>query len=124
MIDHQHVQKWLDDYVAAWKSYDPQAIGALFSEDATYQYSPYDPPLDGRAAIVADWLKNQDAPNTFSAEYRPIAVDGYTAVAQGRTHYFEADGKTPLREFHNLFVLTFDDQGRCTSYVDWFMQPR
>ena len=33
-------QDWLDRYVAAWKSYDPQQIGDLFSEDVEYRYHP------------------------------------------------------------------------------------
>ena len=27
------VQRWLDRYVEAWRSYDPDAIGDLFAED-------------------------------------------------------------------------------------------
>jgi ketosteroid isomerase-like protein len=123
-IDHNHVTKWLQDYVSAWKSYDPQAIGALFSEDAAYRYNPYDEPMRGRSTIVANWLENRDAPNSFAAEYRPIAVDGNTAVAQGRTVYYEADGKTVTRQFDNIFVLRFDDEGRCADFCEWFMQPR
>lgn len=124
MIDRQHVQKWLDDYVVAWKSYDPAAIGALFSEDAGYRYNPYDEPVRGRDAIVANWLEDRDAPNTYSAQYQPVAVEGNTAVAQGRSLYFEADGKTVLREFDNIFVLGFDDEGRCEDFCEWYMQPR
>lgn len=44
---------WLDAYVQAWQSYDPQAIGALFAENATYAYQPWDEPVRGREAIVA-----------------------------------------------------------------------
>ncbi len=124
MIDHQRVTKWLQDYVAAWKSYDPQAIGALFSPDAAYRYNPYDEPVRGRDAIVANWLENRDAPNTYSAEYRPVAVDGNTAVANGRSLYYEADGATLKRQFDNIFVLRFDDEGRCMDFCEWFMQPR
>lgn len=124
MIDHQSVTKWLQDYVAAWKSYDPQAIAALFSKDAAYRYSPYDEPVRGRDAIVANWLENRDAPNTYSAEYRPMAVDGHTAVANGRSLYYEADGTTLRRQFDNIFVLRFDDEGRCVDFCEWFMQPR
>jgi ketosteroid isomerase-like protein len=123
MVDHKSVQKWLDDYISAWKSYDPAAIGALFTEDATYKYNPYDEPVRGREAIVANWLENRDKPNTYSAEYKPIAVDGHTAVANGRSHYFNEDG-TPLREFDNIFVMEFDNQGRCMAFCEWFMQPR
>ena len=32
-MDHGSAQEWLDRYVAAWRSYDPAAIGALFSDD-------------------------------------------------------------------------------------------
>jgi hypothetical protein len=35
-LTHDDVQRWLDAYVDAWRTYDPAAIGALFAEDATY----------------------------------------------------------------------------------------
>jgi ketosteroid isomerase-like protein len=124
MIRRDSVTRWLQDYVAAWKSYDPQAIGALFSDNATYRYNPYDEPLRGREAIVANWLENRDAPNTYAAEYRPVAVEGNTAVANGRTMYYEADGKTFKRQYDNIFVVQFDDEERCTDFCEWFMQPR
>jgi ketosteroid isomerase-like protein len=124
MIDRSSVAKWLQDYVNAWQSYDPGAIGALFSPDATYRYNPFDEPVWGRDAIVANWLEYRDAPNTYAAEYQPIAVDGNTAVANGRTLYYEADGKTLLRQYDNIFVLRFDEEGRCMEFCEWFMQPR
>jgi ketosteroid isomerase-like protein len=124
MIDNNTVTKWLQDYVAAWKSYDPAAIGALFSEDARYRYNPYDEPLRGREAIVASWLEGRDTPNTYDAEYKPIAINGNTAVTQGRTLYYKPDGKTLDRQFDNIFVLEFDDAGRCTDFCEWYMEPR
>jgi ketosteroid isomerase-like protein len=124
MTEKQTVNKWLADYVAAWKSYDPAAIGALFSQDAGYRFNPYDEPVKGREAIVANWLENKDKPDTYKAEYKALAVDGDTAVAGGRTQYYEDDGKTPTRQFDNIFVLQFDSEGRCTDFCEWYMQPR
>jgi hypothetical protein len=124
MIDHQSVSKWLQDYVAAWKSYERSAIEALFSVDAQYRFNPYDDPISGRSAIVADWLENQDEPGSFSADYKPIAVDGNTAVANGRSIYYEADGKTVEREFDNIFVLKFNDAGECAEFCDWYVEAR
>lgn len=124
MIDHQSVTQWLGDYVRAWQTYDPEAIGALFSEQATYRYNPYDEPLSGREAIVASWLENRDEPNTYSAEYRPVAVVGDVAVANGRTFYYGADGATLIDQFDNIFVMRFDEQGRCADFCEWYMQPR
>ena len=85
MIDRQSVSQWLEDYINAWKTYDPEAIRALFSEDATYRYNPFDEPLRGREAILANWLEYRDAPGTYAAEYRPVAVEGDTAVVE-RAH--------------------------------------
>jgi uncharacterized protein (TIGR02246 family) len=120
-LDRDAVAAWLDAYVAAWKSYDPDAIGALFSDDATYAYHPWDEPLRGRTAIVADWLANQDPPGSFEAAYRPLAVDGDLAVATGRSRYLDPDGSLS-REYWNCFVLRFDADGRCAELTEWFMK--
>lgn len=112
------LQAWLDAYVAAWRSYDPAAIGALFTDDACYAYHPWDSGdevLRGRDAIVANWLEDQDEPGSWEAAYRPGLVDGDSATAVGVTRY--ADG----RVFDNLWELRFDG-GRCADFVEWFMQ--
>ena len=36
-MDKAEFQRWLDDYIEAWGSYDENAIRALFSDDATYR---------------------------------------------------------------------------------------
>lgn len=125
-MNRADVQRWLDAYVDAWKSYDPGAIGALFSEDAAYAYHPYDEPLRGRDAIVASWTGegNRDAPGTYDGHYEPVAVDRDVAVASGRSQYFEPDGATLKREFYNLFVMRFDADGRCAEFREWYMERR
>jgi ketosteroid isomerase-like protein len=122
-MNHGSVQAWLDNYIEAWRTYDAAKIGALFSEDAIYRFSPFDErdPVRGRAAIVANWLEEQDAPGSWEARYEPIAVEGNLAVAQGRTRYLRPDGALE-REFANIYVLHFDAAGRCTQFVEWYMQ--
>jgi uncharacterized protein (TIGR02246 family) len=119
--DRATVAAWLDAYVAAWKSYDPAAVGALFAEDATYAYHPWDEPLRGRTAIVTDWLANQDPPGSFEAAYEPLAVDGDLAVATGRSRYLAPDGSL-VREYWNCFVLRLDADGRCREFTEWYMK--
>ncbi len=91
-LDYPAFQAWLDGYIAAWKSYDPVAIGALFSEGATYRYHPEDAPVVGRAAIVAEWLQDRDAAGTYDARYEPLAIDGDAHVAVGWSRYTETPG--------------------------------
>jgi ketosteroid isomerase-like protein len=117
------VADWLDRYVQAWRTYDPAAIGELFSEDATYAYHPWDEqPVSGRDAIVANWLEDQDAPGSWEAAYEPLAVDGDVAIATGRTRYTNPDGSV-RDEYYNSFVLRFDGEGRCVAFTEWFMKP-
>ena len=122
MIDRKAAAEWLDQYVAAWKSYDPNAIGALFSHDVRYYFEPYADPVIGRKAVVQAWLDNQDAPNTWEAHYEPIAVDGQTVIANGFSRYFEEDGVTFADEWDNIFVLRFDEHGQCFEFCDWYMK--
>lgn len=125
VVDRATVAAWLDAYVYAWKSYDPQAIGDLFSADATYSYAPYSEPLHGRAAIVASWLEEPDAPSTYDGHYEPLVIEGDCAVTNGRSRYFDEDGATVRAEWDNIFVLRFDGEGRCAEYREWYMErPR
>jgi ketosteroid isomerase-like protein len=119
-MNHAEFQAWLDRYIAAWRSGEPGAIGDLFSADAAYFYGPYREPVRGRAAIVAEWTREPDEPGSWEAEYRPLAIDGDTAVATGESRY-PAEGRT----YSNIFVCRFDTDGRCTEFREWFMaKPR
>lgn len=122
MTDRATVAAWLEAYSHAWQTYDPAEIGALFSEDAAYYYNPYGEPVRGREAIVAAWLENRDAPGAYESHYEPLVVEGDRAVANGRSRYFEADGATLKKEFDNIFVLRFDEAGRCAEYREWYME--
>ena len=128
-MTHDDVQGWLDRYIAAWRSYDPQAIGDLFSEDATYRYHPWDDPIEGRAEIVRAWTapdgneSSRDEPDTWDARYEPYAVDGDHAVAIGWSRYFVA-GDTPEKLYHNVYLLEFDGDGRCRSFIEYFVEQK
>jgi ketosteroid isomerase-like protein len=123
-VDEAAVTRWLTDYIAAWKSYDAAMIGELFSEDAEYRWHPWDESDDvarGREAIVTSWLDDQDAPGSWEAEYRPWAVDGNRAVAVGLSRYLATDD-APETAYHNVFLLRFDDDGRCAEFTDVYMR--
>jgi ketosteroid isomerase-like protein len=118
-----HVERWLADYVEAWKSYDRDAIGALYAEEAECRYHPYDDPIKGREAIVESWFgigegaPGQDAPGTYEAEYRPVAIDGDVAVVVGVSRYTD-----PPTVYDNCFVIRFDGEGRCREFTEWFIE--
>jgi hypothetical protein len=123
-MDRDRFATWLEAYVAAWRTYDPAAIGDLFSEDASYRYHPEDEPVVGRAAIVADWLQSPDAPGSWRCAYEPYAVDGDRAVMRGWTEYVADDGQTVERRYHNVWLCVFDADRRCMDFTEYYMEPR
>ena len=124
-MERSAVVDWLNAYVTAWKSYEPAAIGELFSEEATYSYHPFDDPVVGRAAIVASWLADPDAPGTYDAHYEPIAIDGDVVVVNGRSRYFKDSTRSEqTKEWDNIFVVEFDKEGQCRSFREWYVARR
>lgn len=130
-MTRDEVQRWLDRYTDAWKTYDEAAIGDLFSADAEYRYHPWSEPVIGRAAIVADWLApdgdaaRRDAAGTYDASYVAWAVDGDRAVGVGTSDYFsDATRTTRERRYHNTYLLEFDPDGRCRSFTENYQLER
>ena len=124
------IQAWLDRYLDAWRTYDPQKIADLFSEDAEYRYHPWDEPERGRETIVRGWLEpagnasDRDAPGSYDAHYEPYAVEGDRAVAVGWSRYTRPGGSFRAL-YHNVFLLRFDLEGRCRSFTEFFVeQPK
>lgn len=111
------VESWIAAYLHAWRTFDPDAIGSLFAEDASYAYHPWDEPLRGRAAIVANWMKEPEDPRDWRAHYAPWLVRGNRAVAIGSTEYRNG------RSYVNVWQLVFDRERRCREFVEWFMEP-
>ena len=112
---------WLERYLQAWRSADPASIGELFSEDVTYSQDGGQSSIEGREAVVRDWLEAAYEPDaSWEASYEPLAIEQQVHVAVGSTRYLRADG---VREdFSNIFVIRFDEDGRCRDLREWWMR--
>jgi ketosteroid isomerase-like protein len=129
-MERGDVSRWLEDYVEAWRTYDREAIAALFAEDVEYRYHPYDEPIRGRDAVVESWfgegdpagISSPDPEGTYDASYAPVAVDGDMVVATGSSTYLQNAGGPVEKVYDNCFVMRFDGEGRCREFTEWFMK--
>jgi ketosteroid isomerase-like protein len=118
MTDTQTVQDWVDGYRRAWESNDEGDIRALFTDDATYRFHPYDDdPESGVDAIVTTWLRNRDEPGDVTFEVRAINVDGDTAFVQAVTDYVKRGDV-----YDNLWVVELAADGRARAFTEWYMK--
>jgi ketosteroid isomerase-like protein len=113
----EFVGDWVRRYERAWATNDPDDIRALFTPDGEYRFHPWDEPVVGQDAIIGQWLDAQDSADDHTFTWSVVAVDGTTAVVQGRTAYTDGD------VYLNLWVIRFADDGRAASFTEWYMEP-
>jgi len=118
------VDSWVQAYLRAWASDDPEDIAALFTEDARYFTEPYAEPWKGRAQIVSEWIARGDSGRDWSFTYRTVLTHGDLSVVQGHTHYGEFAGHEPEppADYDNLWVVRLSPDGRAREFTEWWMK--
>ncbi len=120
MTDRATVSRWLAGYEAAWRAPGTGALDGLFTGDASYRQSPYEPPVTGLAAIGRMWDAERDGPDeVFTLATEIVAVDGPVAVVRAEVHY----GDPPGQEYRDLWVIRLRADGRCAWFEEWPYWP-
>jgi len=114
MTTTANVAAWVDRYLTAWTSAAPKDIKALFTPDAEYHERPYETEWIGREAIVEGWLSRQTwQEGGWTFEHEILMITGDTAAIRGTGVYKE------LGTFENLWVVTLDAKGKCSTFRMW-----
>jgi ketosteroid isomerase-like protein len=122
MTERAEVSRWLAGYEAAWRTPGTGSLAGLFTEDATYLQSPYEPPVTGLDAIGQLWEAEREGPGeVFTLATGILAVDGPVAVVRAEVSY----AGPPAQEYRDLWVIRFDSDGdgRCTWFEEWPYWP-
>lgn len=118
-LSKKDVEKWLKEYVKAWKSNNAEDIAKLFTEDAYYSTGPFDKPWVGSAAIIDGWVGLGDQPSDWSFDYEVISADGDLGVMQGTTVYKTAG------VFSNIWLMRFAKGNKqVKDFREWFVRKR
>jgi uncharacterized protein (TIGR02246 family) len=120
-VDRSEVERWVEGYVRAWTTNDPDGIGRLFADDARYFTAPFREPWVGRDAIVAEWIDRKDEPGAWEFRSEVLGVDGDVAFVRGWTHY-AATADEPETDYSNLWVIRMGPDGRASEFIEWWME--
>jgi len=121
-MDNGKVEAWLEAYREAWKTNDPERVGALFAEDARYLTSPFDDPWEGRAQIVESWTEETDEDEEFELQSEVLATNDRRAVVRCRVIYWNPDRSETQEEFSTIWLIDFDAEDRCREFTEWYME--
>jgi hypothetical protein len=119
-MDREHVASWIAAYERAWRTPGTDMLATLFTADASYLQGPYLQPLIGLRAIAGMWENERDGPDeVFEVTNELLAVEGDTAVARMEVRY----GDPVDREYRDLWIVRFAEDGRCRSFEEWPFSP-
>jgi hypothetical protein len=119
-MDADAALDWLERYGGAWEAHDGEAAAALFADDASYHWGPFEAALVGREAIRDRWTAATDGQGKVSFSAEVLGVDGMRAFARWKVSMSPASGEIRL---DGIFVLDFAEDGRCLRLQEWWMDP-
>jgi hypothetical protein len=111
------LESWVDGYVAAWTNNDPEHIAALFTEDAVYDPQTADGEIHGVEAISLWWLELDEDPENWDFQWLPLVETDEMGIITGKTTYHD-----PPATYRNLWVIRFDETGRCKDFTEWYIE--
>jgi len=115
-----YADRFLDGYLDAWRTNDPDGIRALFAPDATYRGGAHDlEPAVGIDQIIARWDEERDEPGTWSYSGAVDLQTETAAVIRGVTTYTEGPKSG---SYANVWLVRFDKHGLAGEFQDWWFQ--
>lgn len=108
---------WIEGYRRAWEDADADAVGELFTEDATYRSNPFQEPHRGRAAIRGYWRQVTSSQSNVEVVMGSPVVDGARVVVEWWTQMDDDDVPITLP---GALILEFDDDGRCRALREYY----
>lgn len=118
-MDESVFSQWLENYRLAWEKRDPQAAVELFSQQATYQETPYDIPMEGEAEIYEYWAEVPRSQEDIHFSWQILAIAGSTGIAHWQAEFRRLpDG--PRISLDGVLLAIFDEHGLCTTFREWW----
>jgi uncharacterized protein (TIGR02246 family) len=118
-LTHADFDAWLKGYKAAWEKRDAAAAAALFTPDAQYFWTPFDPPQTGRAQIAAVWESAVGAQKDITFEYTVFAVAGARGCAQWHTRLTSVPQGESV-ELDGIVIAEFAGKAQCRTFREWW----
>ena len=110
---------WLRGYGRAWEGRDAEAAAALFTPEAEYYWTPFDPPQRGRAAIAGAWNGAVQGQRDIAFRCEVIATSAARGTAHWNTRFVSVPDGAPV-ELDGILIAEFAAAGQCRVFREWW----
>ena len=112
-------ESWLEKYGSAWRSRNPQAAADLFTDEGTYQVTPFVEPMRGRAAIHEYWSHVAETERDIQFGYEVLALTPDAGLARWWAFFLIVPQRLQTK-LDGIFLISLDADGRCRSLREWW----
>jgi nuclear transport factor 2 (NTF2) superfamily protein len=118
-VTREEFAAWLDAYGRAWEGRDAHAAAELYADEGTYQVTPFVDAMRGRAAILEYWKNVVQTEENIRFGYEILAVTEERGIARWWASFVRVPPGLQTK-LDGIFMIAFDEKGRCTSLREWW----
>ena len=118
-MDRTSFEAWLEKYGRAWSERNAQAAVDLYTEDGSYQVTPFVEAMRGRQAIFEYWSHVAETQRDIQFGYEILAMTAEIGVARWWASFVIVPQGLQTK-LDGIFVISLDDNGRCRSLREWW----
>jgi hypothetical protein len=113
------LKSWLDAYGQSWKNRNPEAGAALFTENGTYQVTPFLEPICGRKAIFEYWSEVARTEENIRFGYEILVANPELNIARWSASFVIVPQGLQT-QLDGIFLISLDEEGCCKSLQEWW----
>lgn len=118
-MEREAFESWLDAYGHAWEKQDSEALAALFAEDATYQETPFEAPMQGQTAIREYAIQAEQSQDEVHFSYEVLAVARDMGIARWRASFVRVPSGARIA-LDGILLAVLSDENRCSLFQEWW----
>jgi hypothetical protein len=112
-------KSWLDTYGQSWENRNPEAAAALFTENGTYQVTPFLEPICGRKAIFEYWSEVARTEENIRFGYEILVANPELNIARWSASFVIVPQGLQT-QLNGIFLISLDEEGLCKSLQEWW----
>jgi uncharacterized protein (TIGR02246 family) len=118
-MDRTSFESWLKKYGTAWRDRNPHAAADLYTEDGTYQVTPFVQPMCGRQAIFEYWSQVVRTQENIQFGHEVLAVTTDAGIARWWASFVIVPQGLQTK-LDGIFLISLAADGRCLSLREWW----